>query len=864
MPQNASLTFTSAATLYKKAVDLERQMAAMQSPKADGTVLADEKFEEPVKPKSAKKALVAKKPLGTKANEEGESTKIRKPRKSRAKIVDGETSADAIPKEKPARRKKSDLKEKSEVEKNPTPEQKAVSKERAPRKPRAKKDVGDRQAKIAKGRVTKASGGTKKDGENSTMAKSVTKEKRNDDNDCSTSAIRESVATSEPPLDDEDLLLPEAAKRRANWTPPKPTDRRNDFVTPVVDHSVLHSIPDDEAVETQNFANLLGSFSYNNDLETVPAVFPSASTSTRKRKRIELIKTNMPATADPDPAVKAKTVKKKPRTITDLATSAYRTVEDQESMPRPAPLLQYFPSGTDDAALSEPRTLDGFKIPRKPRAKSPVKSAARGSKTKKSQPELPKLFSPQSALKQVEKQNFVFGTSSQLAREDSPTLLRDIQQAMLESNQVGTDPFDDVVDGLELESPQACFIGTNGTVFYPAKRNLWSASSHGDLTAVETVDLTKTPKALDIKQPFVTADNAKPPTESNPTPEDEEWHHLDETPIPKAKASEHSVAEAGPTARQIARKSLSEELRPSKEMGTSSMKAKSTIAESPSKATRLPDTSGSNNMPDYGSYPTVRLAKELASYRFKPIKSRDAMILLLEKCWKGKQRVALEPLGTNRALSTSPVKSQGNRKPAIEPVGSPQRGRQQRDSSTKKSLGEANLKPITSSAIEEVDLISDSDTPLSVLRTPKRKAQKQAKSQILEDISDSDTPRRPRLPRRRNSKLGSPPNPLELASENDSILTPTSRQVDLNERITRAITSAPPSNDPSKPTWHEKMLLYDPIVLEDLTVWLNTGALQKVGWDGEVEPKEVKAWCLGKSVCCLWRENLRGGARSRY
>jgi hypothetical protein len=52
--------------------------------------------------------------------------------------------------------------------------------------------------------------------------------------------------------------------------------------------------------------------------------------------------------------------------------------------------------------------------------------------------------------------------------------------------------------------------------------------------------------------------------------------------------------------------------------------------------------------------------------------------------------------------------------------------------------------------------------------------------------------------------------------------------------------------------------------LEDLTVWLNTGALEKAGWDGEVDPKEVKKWCESKSICCLWKENLRGGTRSRY
>jgi hypothetical protein len=106
-----------------------------------------------------------------------------------------------------------------------------------------------------------------------------------------------------------------------------------------------------------------------------------------------------------------------------------------------------------------------------------------------------------------------------------------------------------------------------------------------------------------------------------------------------------------------------------------------------------------------------------------------------------------------------------------------------------------------------------------------------------------------------------PSTDLEIDSPS---LSPTSSQARLFTYITRAIKSAPPSKDPQKPSWHEKILLYDPIILEDLTVWLNTGALGKVGWDAEVEPKEVKKWCEGRSICCLWRENMRGGSRSRY
>ena len=87
--------------------------------------------------------------------------------------------------------------------------------------------------------------------------------------------------------------------------------------------------------------------------------------------------------------------------------------------------------------------------------------------------------------------------------------------------------------------------------------------------------------------------------------------------------------------------------------------------------------------------------------------------------------------------------------------------------------------------------------------------------------------------------------------------------------------------------------MYDPIVLEDLTAWLNKQGLRiprkapavkgirkekgkKVKEpqknevnkaqvvDKELEIWMVQKWCEEKSICCLWREGLRGGVKSRY
>jgi Slx4 endonuclease len=89
---------------------------------------------------------------------------------------------------------------------------------------------------------------------------------------------------------------------------------------------------------------------------------------------------------------------------------------------------------------------------------------------------------------------------------------------------------------------------------------------------------------------------------------------------------------------------------------------------------------------------------------------------------------------------------------------------------------------------------------------------------------------------------------------------------DIHSQITKAITNYVPlpSRDHQRdPTWHEKILMYEPIVLEDLATWLNTEGLRLVGEDREVSALEVRAWCEMKGVCCYgvgggWRGSAKG------
>jgi hypothetical protein len=674
-------------------------------------------------------------------------------------------------------------------------------KEKPARKSKAKKSDGESQSKLPTGKVTKNSNGSK----------STSKSKKT------------SVDLDPPNIDDYGLV--KAAERRINWTPPVPTGKTADLTPlPIVSRG-------------SGSTDLFSTFGFTKT-ESVGEKKALDGQGTRKRKLIELVETNISSAAA---APKAKAPKKKARTITEQATSAY--AEEEES-PEKAPLLEYFSL-----------TTDRFKVPPKPRSKSPIK----GAKAKKGTAAAPILLSPESALKQVGNQDFVFGTSSQLAREESPTFLRDIHEAMRASNVVADGPFDDPF--ADSPAPVGC-----GNAVLATKRNLWSAAARdtgGELMDAEIVDLADSP-AVSIKPKPALIPN------TNAEKDDEVWHDVEE--LTKTPSSD-ALPKVGPVEAAIRAELLSSPVgirtvdgSPAKipKAPESPLKAR----KSPSKPKGQPLKSNSNEMPDFASYTTAQLAKEIASYRFKPVKSRDAMITLLEKCWEGKQRIALTSLDTNLAPAAASESSKISLPKQIQSSPKRPRGRPRKDSTESPPKAKAKSKtskPKITDTVEYMEM--DSDTPLSQIRTPK-KSKKKGKESIEEEIYDSDIAQTPSPPRRHPSQIGTPPLPLKLSTSSDidaSLdLSPASSQKALFAHITNAVTSATPSKDPKNPSWHEKILLYDPIILEDLTVWLNTGALQKAGWDGEVEPKEVKKWCESKSICCLWKENLRGGARSRY
>jgi Slx4 endonuclease len=106
-----------------------------------------------------------------------------------------------------------------------------------------------------------------------------------------------------------------------------------------------------------------------------------------------------------------------------------------------------------------------------------------------------------------------------------------------------------------------------------------------------------------------------------------------------------------------------------------------------------------------------------------------------------------------------------------------------------------------------------------------------------------------------------------IASPAESLTSSLTEDVPVSFLIRKAI-QYPPIDDAirchqTNPTWHEKMLMYDPIVLEDLTLWLNTKGFNTIGEDREINIVEVKDWCHENGICCLWRGGWRGNKKAK-
>ncbi|KAK1726409.1 uncharacterized protein BDZ83DRAFT_615826 [Colletotrichum acutatum] len=752
----------------------------------------------------------------------------------------------------------------------------------------------------------------------------------------------------EPEKDaNEPLELEAALRRRVDWTPP-PADNgmaSGSKSSQAID--LLSSTVESpgHAASKETFDNLFEKFGRPDEELKKPSVEPSDGDRRvlKKRKLTETLPINESSKMGPPQKgpLKVKAPRKKPRTITELATAAYVVPDATEQEQPSAPPVEIVEDG--------PETT-------KTKGK---KRASKAKKPKKVPPPEPILLSPTAALRQAAKQDYVFGTSSQLAREHSPTFLRDLQSALQASNSKREDRFVTPINSDEVE-PEP-------------KQKLWDVGARdedGRLLDLEVINLADTPQAApgvaDGLNPFgyagteqrVAALPAHLPSDvSFPDIEDllAKDMAIDLPPHPVVSTQEkinaplpaHMLSDMSfPDIDDLLGKETDQDGKPqtqkqalpssppprsaeitvpsvevllvSSGSGPNPEEVASTLPplESPpaqaskaSKSVATEDTAPEMAKPDFGLYTDNQLAREISSYGFKPVKRRQAMLALLDQCWVGKQRTALSSLPTNRPISTTSQAQAAAKSQKLAATASPKRPRG-RPRKTSLVEAEAEVEMPSSEPPPSAQQPSPSPkrgrgrprkNPESTTATPST-ASKKGKSKATPGAS-----KEPKASRKAASPVASPPRkktkvtkvieipdsesegPLSLSPSPCSSPEPTfspapeeasvsigddtemslaasqsQRSEVLFVRITEAVTSAPPTTDSKNPSFHEMMLMYDPIVLEDLAGWLNTGQLSRVGYDGEVSPSEVKQWCESKSVCCLWRESLRGKERKRY
>ncbi|KAH8159862.1 hypothetical protein CIB48_g8387 [Xylaria polymorpha] len=611
-----------------------------------------------------------------------------------------------------------------------------------------------------------------------------------------------------------------AVPRRGDWTPPKANE-------PIAfdsdsDSRELFSSVEKVPVPKDVFQTLYSQYGKQDvDLSLEPCPQPAAD-FLRKRKRIEMISTGQgEGKQQPHGEIpsnnslrsnkqkhKEPAPKKKTRTITELAIAPFAAPLSSElELSGPATkdsMLDYF--DTDGAVKALVEHQSAVMSQRNPKAKATKQPPKTKRKKKAGTQANPILLSPNSALKQSSNQDFVFGTSSQLMQEDSPTSLRDLQAAIRASNTLNSDPFDDDVS-----------------------QRLWQAGSRdedGELLGMEVVDLQHSP--IIITEP-----------KSAATPGGRSFvdiHDILDTPVPVGSAPK-APSESG--------QANSHFFQSQSAMHSSS--ANCSESESSANATNT------EPRPNYELFTDTQLGRQITSYGFKPVKKRAAMIALLDQCWTSKHQGTLagsiQPLSTSsRSPTRAQQKSAGDApsKASAKPRG---RGRPKKNDDTMTSAVQPALRT--------------SGLRVKPETAPGRPRKSSSTSIEIQD-SENETPSPVSSP---DPVFSSPP-PLDLmtSDEGDMSLTlsPTDQQAELFKHITKAVTSAPRSQDPSRPSWYEKMLLYDPIIIEDLTSWLNGGELTRVGYDGEVSPPDVKKWCESKSVICLWQRTLKGKERKRY
>jgi hypothetical protein len=681
-----------------------------------------------------------------------------------------------------------------------------------------------------------------------------------------------SVATKPSPL--EPVLLPDwsnkALPRRTDWTPTK-----DDDTSALID---LGS-PQPAAPPT-----LAASYSFRaTELGSANLCRAEIVHGPTKRRKIDLVESAAPSnvasssksSARAKPRAKSATTKnlksapKKAKTITDLVTAHH------SSRSKPASATADFLVATQAEPETRQATEGDGKIEVGIRS-SKAKDTKRGRRTK--------LLSPNSAVKAFERQETIFGSASQLLKDEA------IVTVVLSSDPISPPR----TQAMSVEST------TPAKSYFVGRRNLWGAADRDEdnaLLQLDAVDLLDTPAAHPASKPTVSATHLVQPTTYD-SPLELDAGPANDTPTLTAVRTTamsqivdiddfSSPAAIVPAAH---RPGCDNEL----DSGVARSNPSKTQLEKLPRVSGPPENDGissrksvqapGRDKPNYMGMHTTELQKVIKGYGFKAIKSRGKMIDLLNKCWTEQEARRLAKTQAPEPTQNEPLKHSeiisNVHDLSSRPMPKP-KGKRARKSNA--STSDAAPKPEASKTPKK-----KAATNTKADEMPKKPRARKVKTDVPDEkpssshiIKEAGSMTVHTIVNKANDQMAEvvptmPPltqtaakqwSDTTVARESAENATDTLDHPDIGEQVHAAVlfqseTAAQDSDRDHvrEPTWHERILMYDPIVIEDLARWLNAEGLNNIHEDREVTLIEVRDWCESKGICCMWKGGWRGQA----
>ncbi|KMP04691.1 hypothetical protein CIRG_04372 [Coccidioides immitis RMSCC 2394] len=629
--------------------------------------------------------------------------------------------------------------------------------------------------------------------------------------------------------EDEGLQLEPATKRKYSWTPVKDTNLSIIDLT-ANSGSSPPSIPGREA---QKFTSLVSRYGF---AETSPLAmkneFPE-DFPTRKRQ-LDLLQgtTNSSSSEGSSNKSSGKCPLKvngtkgrrsrKVTTITSLSTAQY---------------------GLKDSPVESFPSVDTTERPSGKRSKSQTK---KGGNKKPAGVSDFKVAPTTDALKSLEDQVYLFGTSSQLERVSSDEDKLGVPLAPASSRQSARDR-----------------TSVSTLSKYKVSRNLWAAGWRdldGSVADIEIVDMVN----IDTPKSHESSTLTLPSTSTNASNQGFSSQNTINDRSKPSQTTSTTTESTGVESGQLVVPSLCEDL--SEKAGYPAVPERETLS---SREIASSESAYIETMPSFRGFTTAELAQKVAAFGFKPIKSREKMISLLEKCWQSQHKnsaptslpannanppdshasgqknvVRCDTGGSNASHTTKRASKAPQKKQSTSSTShSAKAGPKQVDCSQERPNHAYLPHDSTQASSQPVIVIPDSEESGDDFQDTYLGSLNRTSSTNYHPLSANSIPD------------GSPLflRTISQASTEEKTSDPS----DINQQITRAIKAQPRMtaiNGMKRPTWLEKILMYDPIWLEDLTVWLNTEGLDRVGEDREVSRLTVREWCESKGICCTWKK----------